>query len=262
MHPALWISKTGLDAMQTDISVISNNLANASTVGYKKSRASFEDLLYQNVRQPGVQSSQNSTLPTGLMVGTGVKVASTQKMFTQGTMQITDNSLDVAINGRGFFEVLLPDGSSAYTRNGSFALDETGQLVTNGAGYVLQPAITIPTDATSLTIGLDGSVSITQQGNPAPTIVGTLQLVDFVNPMGLQPSGENLFLETFASGAPTTGVPGLAGLGSTIGGALEASNVSVTEELVGMIETQRAYEMNAKVISAVDDMLSYVNQAL
>ena len=262
MHPALWISKTGLDAMQTDISVISNNLANASTVGYKKSPASFEDLLYQNVRQPGSQSSANSTLPSGLMVGTGVKVAGTQKNFSQGTIQITESSLDMAINGRGFFEVLLPDGTSAYSRNGQFALDETGQLVTSGNGYVLQPAITIPNDATSLTIGTDGSVSITQQGAPASTIVGTIQLVDFINPVGLQPIGENLFTETTSSGAPTTGTPGLAGLGSLLGGALESSNVSVVEELVGMIETQRAYEMNAKVISTVDNMLSYVNQTL
>jgi len=262
MHPALWISKTGLDAMQTDIAVISNNLANSSTVGYKKSRAVFEDLLYQNYRQPGTQSSANTTLPTGLMVGTGVKVTGTQKSFTQGTIQITDNALDMAINGRGFFEVLLPDGTSAYSRNGQFALDETGQIVSGGNGYVLQPAITIPQDATSVTIGADGSVSVTQTGSPTPTIVGTVQLVDFINPLGLQPIGENLFTESGSSGAPTTGTPGLAGLGSLLSGSLESSNVSVVEELVGMIETQRAYEMNAKVISAVDDMLSYVNQAL
>ncbi|MEL0037278.1 MAG: flagellar basal-body rod protein FlgG, partial [Gammaproteobacteria bacterium] len=208
------------------------------------------------------QSSANSTLPSGLMVGTGVKVAGTQKSFTQGTLQITDNSLDMAVNGRGFFQVLLPDGTSAYTRNGQFALDDTGQLVTSGNGYVVQPAITIPNDSTSLTVGSDGSLSITQQGNPAPTIVGTVQLADFLNPIGLQPIGENLYVETQASGAPTLGTPGLAGLGSLLGGALESSNVSVVEELVGMIETQRAYEMNAKVISAVDSMLSYVNQTL
>ena len=196
------------------------------------------------------------------MVGTGVKVAGTQKSFTQGTLQITENSLDMAVNGRGFFEVLLPDGTSAYTRNGQFALDDTGQLVTSGNGYVVQPAITVPNDATSLTVGSDGSLSITQQGNPAPTIVGTIQLADFLNPIGLQPIGENLFVETQASGTPTLGTPGLAGLGSLLGGALESSNVSVVEELVGMIETQRAYEMNAKVISAVDSMLSYVNQTL
>jgi len=262
MHPALWISKTGLDAMQTDISVISNNLANASTIGYKKSRAVFEDLLYQNIRQPGTQSSQNTTLPSGLMVGTGVKVTGTQKTFTQGTLQVTENALDMAVNGRGFFEILLPDGTSSYSRNGQFGLDDTGQVVTSGNGYVLQPAITIPTDATSVTIGSDGAVSVMQAGSATPSIVGNIQLVDFVNPMGLQPMGENLYLETGASGAPTTGNPGLAGLGSLMSGALESSNVSVVEELVGMIETQRAYEMNAKVISAVDSMLSYVNQTL
>jgi flagellar basal-body rod protein FlgG len=262
MHPALWISKTGLDAMQTDISVISNNLANASTIGYKKSRAVFEDLLYQNIRQPGTQSSQNTTLPSGLMVGTGVKLTGTQKSFTQGTIQVTDNALDMAVNGRGFFEVVLPDGTSAYTRNGQFGLDENGQLVTSGNGYVMQPAITIPSDATSVTIGSDGSVSVMQSGTSTPSIVGNIQLVDFINPMGLQPAGENLYLETGSSGSPNTGNPGISGLGSLLSGALESSNVSVVEELVGLIETQRSYEMNAKVISAVDDMLSYVNQAL
>jgi len=262
MHPALWISKTGLDAMQTDISVISNNLANASTVGYKKSRAVFEDLLYQNIRQPGTQSSQNTTLPSGLMLGTGVKVTGTQKSFTQGTIQVTENALDMAINGRGFFEILLPDGSSAYSRNGQFGLDETGQVVTSGNGYILQPGITIPVDATSVTVGADGAVSVMQAGSPTPSIVGNIQLVDFINSMGLQPMGENLFLETGASGSPTIGNPGLAGLGSLLSGALESSNVSVVEELVGLIETQRSYEMNAKVISAVDSMLSYVSQTL
>jgi len=262
MHPALWISKTGLDAMQTDISVISNNLANASTVGYKKSRAVFEDLLYQNIRQPGTQSSQNTTLPSGLMLGTGVKVTGTQKSFTQGTIQVTENALDMAINGRGFFEILLPDGTSAYSRNGQFGLDETGQVVTSGNGYILQPGITVPVDATSVTVGSDGAVSVMQAGSPTPSIVGNVQLVDFVNSMGLQPMGENLFLETGASGSPTIGNPGLAGLGSLLSGALESSNVSVVEELVGLIETQRSYEMNAKVISAVDSMLSYVSQTL
>ncbi len=262
MHPALWISKTGLDAMQTDISVISNNLANASTIGYKKSRAVFEDLLYQNIRQPGTQSSQNTTLPSGLMIGTGVKITGTQKSFAQGTIQVTESSLDMAINGRGFFEILMPDGTSAYSRNGQFGLDDTGQIVTSGNGYVLQPAITIPSDATNVTIGADGSVSVMQASSATPSIVGNIQLVDFVNPMGLQPMGENLFLESGSSGSPTTGNPGLSGLGSLLSGALESSNVSVVEELVGLIETQRSYEMNAKVISAVDSMLSYVSQTL
>jgi len=262
MHPALWISKTGLDAQQTDISVISNNLANASTVGFKKGRAVFEDLLYQTVRQPGGQSTQNTQLSSGLMLGTGVKVVGTQKSFTQGNLQLTNNGTDVAVQGRGFFEVLLPDGTSAYTRNGGFALDNTGQLVTSGNGYIVQPAITIPQDAQSLTIGSDGTVSVQLQGQAATTVLGNMQLVDFVNQGGLQPIGENLFKETASSGAPVTGTPGLSGFGTLVNGALESSNVSVVEELVNLIETQRTYEMNAKVISAVDSMLQFVNQTI
>ncbi|PIP79415.1 MAG: flagellar basal-body rod protein FlgG [Gammaproteobacteria bacterium CG22_combo_CG10-13_8_21_14_all_40_8] len=262
MHPALWISKTGVDAQQTDISVISNNLANASTVGYKKGRAVFEDMLYQNVRQPGSQSSQNTELSSGLMLGTGVKVVGVSKSFTQGNMIVTDNATDVAIQGRGFFQVLLPDGTAAYSRNGEFSLDNTGQLVTGGNGYVVQPAITIPQDAQSISVGQDGTISVQLPGQTAPSSVGNLTLVDFVNPAGLQPMGENLFKETASSGAATTGTPGLAGFGSLVGGALEASNVSVVEELVGLIETQRTYEMNSKVISAVDDMMSFINQTL
>ncbi|RMH45288.1 MAG: flagellar basal-body rod protein FlgG [Gammaproteobacteria bacterium] len=262
MNLALWIAKTGLDAQQTDIAVISNNLANAATVGYKKSRAVFEDLLYQTVRQPGGQSTQNTQLPSGLMLGTGVQVVGTQKSFTQGNLNVTNNATDVAIQGRGFFQVLLPDGTTAYTRNGSFSLDNTGQLVTAGNGYVIQPAITIPQDAQSLTIGADGTVSVQLPGQAAPTVLGNLQLVDFVNPIGLQPVGENLFKETASSGAPVTGTPGLAGFGSLVNGALESSNVSVVEELVNLIETQRTYEMNAKVVSAVDNMLQFVNQTI
>ncbi|HFB64765.1 MAG TPA: flagellar basal-body rod protein FlgG [Aeromonadales bacterium] len=262
MNPALWISKTGLDAQQTDISVISNNLANASTVGFKKGRAVFEDLLYQTVRQPGGQSTQNTQLPSGLMLGTGVQVVGTQKSFTQGNIILTENSTDVAIQGRGMFQVLLPDGTSAYTRNGGFSLDNTGQLVTSGNGYIVQPAVTIPQDAQSLTIGADGTVSVQLPGQSAPTVLGNLQLVDFVNQGGLQPIGENLFKETGSSGAPVTGTPGLSGFGTLVNGALESSNVSVVEELVSLIETQRTYEMNAKVISAVDNMLQFVNQTL
>ena len=262
MNPALWISKTGLDAQQTDISVISNNLANASTVGFKKGRAVFEDLLYQTVRQPGGQSTQNTQLPSGLMLGTGVQVVGTQKSFTQGNLILTENSTDVAIQGRGMFQVLLPDGTSAYTRNGGFSLDNTGQLVTSGNGYIVQPAVTIPQDAQSLTIGADGTVSVQLPGQSSPTVLGNLQLVDFVNQGGLQPIGENLFKETGSSGAPVTGTPGLSGFGTLVNGALESSNVSVVEELFSLIETQRTYEMNAKVISAVDNMLQFVNQTL
>jgi len=262
MHPALWISKTGLDAAQTDIAVTSNDLANASTVGFKKDRAVFEDLLYQTVRQPGAQSSQNTELPSGLMLGTGVKTAGTQKTFTQGSSIQTDNALDVAVNGRGFFQVLLPDGSMGYTRNGQFTLDSTGQVVTVGSGYPLQPSITLPQDYQSISIGDNGTVTATIQGQAAPAAVGQIDLADFVNPAGLQPMGENLFKETSASGTPVVGTPGLTGIGSVMQGALEGSNVSVVEELVGLIETQRAYELNSKVISSVDSMLTNVTQQL
>ncbi|MFN4292160.1 MAG: flagellar basal-body rod protein FlgG [Permianibacter sp.] len=262
MHPALWISKTGLDAQQTDLSVISHNLANVSTVGFKKNRAVFEDLLYQNVRQPGAATTQNSTLPTGLMLGTGVKTVANPKQFTQGSIQITENALDMSVQGRGFFQIQLPDGSTGYTRAGNFQLNQNGEVVTAGEGYLLQPAITVPQDAQSFTVGLDGTVSVTLQGQAAPTVIGNITLADFINPAGLQPMGDNLFIETLASGAPVVGTPGLTGIGTIRGGSLESSNVNTVEELVNMIETQRAYEMNAKVISTVDQMLQYVSQTL
>ncbi len=262
MHPALWISKTGLDAQQMELSVISNNLANASTVGFKKNRAAFEDLLYQNIRQPGAATTQNSTLPTGLMLGTGVKVVANPKQFSQGTMQLTQNALDMAIQGRGFFQIQKPDGSTAYTRAGNFQLNENGEIVTAGEGYLLDPAIAVPVDSQSLTIGLDGTVSVTLQGQAAPSVIGNITLADFINPAGLQPVGDNLFVETQASGAPVVGEPGLNGIGTIRGGSLESSNVNTVEEMVSMIQTQRAYEMNAKVISAVDQMLQYINQTL
>ncbi|MCW8878753.1 MAG: flagellar basal-body rod protein FlgG [Kangiellaceae bacterium] len=262
MHPALWISKTGLEAQTKDLAVISNNLANAGTVGFKKSRVAFEDLFYQNLRQPGAQASADTRIPSGLQIGTGVKVVSTQKIHTQGSFQTTDNQLDMAIQGSGFFQVLLPDGTTAYSRAGNFSRDENGQIVTQGSGYVLQPALTIPQTAISLDIAVDGTVSVQEQGNAAPTILGNIQLADFVNPSGLQPIGENLFLETGSSGAPVVGTPGLDGLGSVRGGMIETSNVSTVEELVSMIETQRTYETNAKVLSAVDQMLQFINQTL
>ncbi len=262
MHPALWISKTGLDAQQTDLSVISHNLANVSTVGFKKNRAVFEDLLYQNIRQPGAATTQNSTLPTGLMLGTGVKTVANPKQFTQGTIQITENALDMSVQGRGFFQIQQPDGSIAYTRAGNFQLNQNGEVVTAGEGYLLSPAIAVPQDAQSFTVGLDGTVSVTLQGQAAPTVIGNITLADFINPAGLQPVGDNLFIETLASGAPIVGTPGLTGIGTIRGGTLESSNVNTVEELVNMIETQRAYEMNAKVISTVDQMLQYVSQTL
>lgn len=262
MNPALWISKTGLDAQQRDISVISNNLANSSTVGFKKSRAVFEDLLYQNINQPGGQSAQDTELPNGLMVGAGTKVVATQKAHTQGNVQTTDNSLDVMIDGKGFFQILMPDGTISYTRNGQFSLNEEGEMVTSGNGYTLEPAIQIPDDAMSVSISQEGEVTVTQPGNAANVAVGQINLVNFINPAGLEPMGQNLYSETAVSGAPLESVPGVDGMGNTIQGALETSNVNVTEELVNLIESQRGYEMNSKVISSVDQMLSFVTQQL
>ena len=257
MNQALWIAKTGLDAQQTKMSNIANNLANAGTTGYKRSRAIFADLLYQNVRQVGAQSSQDTQLPSGLMMGTGVRTVATEKLFTQGNLSQTDNLLDMAVQGRGFFQVLLPDGTQAYTRDGSFQVDNQGQMVTSN-GYVLQPAITIPENAQSVNIGTDGTVSVSLPGSNGTTQIGTVQLADFVNPAGLQAMGDNLYLESSASGSPQPGNPGLNGLGTLNQGYVESSNVNVVEELVNMIETQRAYEMNSRAISTTDQMLQYV----
>ena len=261
MNPALWIAKTGLDAQQTNMDVIANNLANVNTTGFKKGRATFEDLLYQNIRQPGGQSTQNTQLPSGLMLGTGVRIGSTEKIFTQGNIVQTGNNLDMAIQGQGFFQILMPDGSTAYTRDGSFQLDSNGQLVTSN-GYPLQPAITVPANTQSLTIGSDGTVTATVAGSTTPTQIGTVQLSNFINPAGLQPMGQNLFQETAASGAAQNGTPGLSGLGTLQQGSLETSNVNTVESLVNMIETQRAYEINSKAISTTDQMLQYVNNNL
>ena len=258
---ALWIAKTGLDAQQTRMAVISNNLANVNTIGYKKSRAIFEDLVYQNIRQVGAQTTQNTELPTGLQLGTGVRTVATEKLHSQGNMQQTDNSLDIAVSGRGYFQILMPNGDINYTRDGSFKLDSTGQIVTAG-GMTLEPNITIPADASTISIGRDGTVSVIQPGSPDSVEVGQVQLADFINPSGLSPIGENLFSESVASGAPATGIPGDAEFGSVLQGSLETSNVNVVEELVNMIETQRAYEMNSKAISTTDEMLSYVSQQL
>jgi flagellar basal-body rod protein FlgG len=261
MNPALWAAKTGLDAQQTRMTVTSNNLANVNTTAYKKSRAVFEDLLYQNVRQVGGATSQDTQAPTGLSLGTGVRVVATEKTYTQGNLAQTGNSLDVAISGRGFFEVLMPDGTMGYTRNGDFQVSPQGELVT-ASGYAIQPGIMIPDAAQSITIGKDGVVTVQMAGQSAPTQVGSLQLVDFINPAGLQPRGENLLLESAASGPPQTGTPGLNGLGMIEQGSLESSNVNVVEELVNMIETQRAYEMNSKAIATTDQMLEYVTNQL
>ncbi|MGY6277662.1 flagellar basal-body rod protein FlgG [Methylomonas sp. MgM2] len=258
---ALWVAKTGLDAQQTRMAVISNNLANVNTTGFKKSRPLFEDLIYQNIRQVGSQTTQNTELPTGLQLGTGVRTVATEKIHSQGNVQQTENPLDIAINGRGFIQILMPNGDIHYTRNGSLKLDSTGQIVTAG-GLILEPNITIPQDATSISIGRDGSVNVVQPGSAAATSVGQLQLVDFINPTGLEPVGENFFRESVASGPPIIGTPGEDEFGYVMQGALETSNVNVVEELVNMIETQRAYEMNSKAISTTDEMLSFVTQQL
>ena len=261
MTQALWIAKTGLDAQQTKMSVISNNLANASTSGYKRSRAIFEDLLYQNQRQPGAQSSQDTTYSTGLMLGTGVRTVATEKLFSQGAAAQTDNPLDVSIEGKGFLQVLMPDGTLGYTRDGSLQVDSQGQLVTAN-GNPIQPAVNLPLDAQSVTIGIDGTISVSLQGIAQTSQVGTIQLADFMNPAGLQPVGSNLFVESTSSGAPQVGTPGINGLGSLRQGYIEGSNVNVVEELVSMIETQRAYEMNSRAISTADQMLQYVSNNL
>lgn len=259
MHGALWISKTGLSAQDTQLTTISNNLSNAATIGYKRDRAVFEDLLYQTQRQPGAQSAENAQLPTGLQLGTGVRVVATQKQFTEGNMQVTEQALDVAINGRGFFEVLMPDGSQAYTRDGQFSINADGQMV-NSTGLLVQPNITVPNDAQSITIGKDGVVTAQVPGSAAPTNLGSIQVTDFINPAGLQAIGGNLFRETAASGNPQVGTAGIEGLGSLEQGMLETSNVDVVEEMVNMIAAQRVYEMNSKVISTADQMLQNIIQ--
>jgi flagellar basal-body rod protein FlgG len=261
MNPALWAAKTGLDAQQTRMTVVSHNLANVNTSGFKKGRAVFEDLLYQNVRQVGAATSQDTQAPSGLALGTGVRVVATEKLYTQGSLSQTGNSMDLAIQGRGFFQVLLPDGTFGYTRDGSFQVNSQGELVTS-SGYRVQPGINIPTGAQTVTIGADGIITAQIAGQAAPTTVGTIQLSDFVNPAGLQSRGENLALETAASGPAQTSTPGLNGLGTVQQGAVESSNVNVVEEMVNMIETQRAYEMNTKAISTTDQMLQYLSNNL
>lgn len=262
MFSALWISKSGLDAQQTNISVTSNNLANASTVGFKKGRAIFEDLLYQNVNQPGGRLSADTTLPSGLMLGAGTKVVATQKQFSQGDVNTTGNSLDLMINGRGFFEIQMPDGTTCYTRNGQFTLNEEGTIVTVGSGYPLLPEIQVPENAKSISVSSDGQVSIATSAEAEAQVVGQLTVTTFVNETGLEPIGENLFAETQASGAPIQGIAGADGVGKISQGALEVSNVNVTEELVNLITAQRVYEMNSKVLSTVDEMMGALTQRL
>ena len=259
MMRSLWIAKTGLDAQQTNLDVISNNLANVSTNGFKRQRGIFEDLLYQQVRQPGAQSSQQSTVPTGLQIGTGTRPVATGRIFTQGSLTQTNNSLDIAINGSGFFQIQMPDGTTAYTRDGAFHLDANGLLV-NSNGFSVQPGITVPANASTVTIGQDGTVSVKIAGQSAVQQLGALQVTNFINPAGLQAMGGNLFTETNASGTAQTNAPGSNGLGLLNQGFVETSNVNVVEELVSMIQTQRAYEINSKAIQTSDQMLQRLSQ--
>ena len=261
MHAALYVSKTGLAAQDKQLTTISNNLANVNTVAFKRDRAVFEDLIYQNQRQPGAQTTQDTRLPSGLQLGTGVRVVATQKEFTEGNMQITEQPLDVAINGRGFLQILQADGTIAYTRNGQLQTDGEGQLV-NNEGYLIEPAIVIPEGTDRITISTDGVVNAYTPGEVEPQQIGDILLVDFVNPSGLQAIGGNMYRETVASGNPIQAAPGENGMGTLLQGQLESSNVDIVEEMVNMISTQRAYEMNSKVVSTADQMLQYITQNL
>ncbi len=259
MFRSLWIAKTGLEAQQTQLDVITNNLANVGTTGFKRSRAVFEDLLYQTIRQPGGQSSQITQLPSGLQLGTGVRVVASERLFIQGNLQQTGNDKDLAIQGMGFFQVLMPDGTLAYTRDGSFQVDSEGQLVT-ASGYPVQPTIALPSDAQSITVGRDGTVSVVQPGSVQPNTVGTIELASFMNAAGLSAKGENLYVETASSGPPIINAPDSNGMGSLSQGYIETSNVNVVEEMTNMIEAQRAYEINSKAVTAADQMLQKLTQ--
>ncbi|HCR97105.1 MULTISPECIES: flagellar basal-body rod protein FlgG [Halomonas] len=259
MITSLWTAKTGLESQQTKLDVISNNLANVSTNGFKRSRPVFEDLLYQNMRQPGAQNNIQDRLPSGMQVGTGVRAVATERLHTQGGLEQTENSRDLAINGEGFFQVLLPDGTSGYTRDGSFQLNENGQMVTAN-GYPLEPAIFVPENALAVTIAEDGTVSVRQPGVAVDNDIGQVTLTSFINPAGLESIGGNLYLETGASGAPNENIPGINGAGRLFQGYVETSNVNVVEEMVSMIQTQRAYEINSKAVSTSDEMLARLSQ--
>ena len=259
MINSLHVAKTGMQAQQTQLDIISNNLANVSTSGYKRATAVFEDLMYQNMRQVGANGAEQSQLPTGLQLGLGVRTVATTRNYTQGALQQTNNNMDVAINGGGFFQVEMPDGSTGYTRDGAFQVNAQGQLVTSN-GYRVLPGVTVPPDARSLTIGANGQVSVVVGNSVAPQAVGNLDLATFVNPAGLEPRGQNLYTETAASGNAIVGAPGSAGMGAVMLGYVESSNVNVVQELVTMIQTQRAYEMNSKAIQTSDQMLQRLGQ--
>ncbi|NMM14902.1 MAG: flagellar basal-body rod protein FlgG [Rhodoferax sp.] len=259
MINSLWISKTGMEAQQTQLDVISNNLANVSTNGFKRASAVFEDLMYQNLRQAGSNSSEQSQLPTGLQIGLGVRTVATSRSFSQGALQQSGNKLDVAVQGNGFFQVTMPDGTTNYTRDGSFQVDSQGRLVTS-TGLPIANGVTVPANATGIAIAGDGTVTAQIPGTTSPQSIGTIALASFINPAGLDPKGQNLYAETPASGQPNSGTPGANGLGSLMQGYVETSNVNVVQELVTMIQTQRAYEMNSKAIQTSDQMLQKLGQ--
>ena len=259
MINSLWISKTGMEAQQMQLDMISNNLANVSTNGFKKAHAVFEDLMYQNLRQVGSNTSEQSTLPTGLQVGLGVRTVATSRTFSQGNLQQSSNNLDVAIQGNGFFQVTLPDGTTGYTRDGAFQLDNQGRMV-NSSGLLVQGGITVPANATNISIANNGTVTASIPGTTAPQNIGTITTASFINPAGLEPKGQNIYQESIASGQPNAGTPGSDGLGSLMQGFVETSNVNVVQELVTMIQTQRAYEMNSKAIQTSDQMLQKLGQ--
>jgi flagellar basal-body rod protein FlgG len=259
MIRSLWIAKTGMEGQQAKLDTISNNLANVGTNGFKRGGVVFEDLMYQNLRAPGTAAGEQGQLPTGLQVGLGVRVAASTRHFGQGTLQQTSNNFDLAIQGQGFFQVQLPDGTTGYTRNGAFQVNGGGQLVTK-EGYTVQPGITVPAQALGVTIGLDGTVTAAMPGQPEPQPLGQIQIASFLNPAGLEPRGQNIYLETAASGGPNAGEPGSEQFGTLLQGFVEGSNVNVVEELVSMIATQRAYELNSKAIQTSDQMLQRLNQ--
>jgi flagellar basal-body rod protein FlgG len=254
MFRSLHIAATGMQAQESQLDTISNNLANANTVGFKKVRADFQDLFYQNVRFAGTQTSQTTMSPTGLQIGSGVRMVGTSRIDTQGALKQTGNNLDLAIEGQGFFVIAQPDGTQAFTRSGQFKVDAQGRMTT-AEGLPLDPPVTIPPAATSVSIARDGIVSITLAGQATPSQVGSIQMANFVNSAGLNPLGHNLFQSTMASGDPQLGTPGTDGRGTLLQGAVEQANVEVVEEMIGLIAAQRAYEVNSKVISAADDML-------
>lgn len=258
MDRSLFIAATGMEAQRINIDVISNNLANVNTTGFKKSRADFQELMYQSLKTAGAVSSDGNEVPTGIQIGLGVKPAAVQKMFNQGDFVSTGNNLDMVVEGNGFFQITKPDGEIAYTRAGSFKLNSEGNIV-NSDGYPMEPAITIPSNALEITITPEGAVSVIQAGSTSPVEVGQIETAQFINPAGLKAIGKNLFVPSGSSGQPTTGNPGAEGRGSINQGFLELSNVNVVEEMVNMIVSQRAYELNSKVIQSTDEMLALAN---